>query len=161
MSPLTYSLILCSHILNFTNLLHLDSNNPLCRHINTILQKGFSVHYEIAKAHQHIYLCISFPLNHDTCHMYICCILCLSPAPGHHGEFKAEVPLLLHHTPLGSTTRDSSPPTPPEPYCILALSASVPASSLSFSTSSIILQPVPLDITISAQYSLLLHNFPR
>ena len=90
-------------------------------------------------------------------------VTCLSPDTGHHGEFQAEVPLLLLHPPATPSDTTSSPAahTQLEPYCTLTLSASVPPSTVSFSTSSILLQPVPLDITISAQYSLLLHNFPR
>lgn len=68
--------------------------------------------------------------------------------PGHHGEFQAEIPLFLN----GNMT---------QPYSSLTLTASVPVGRITVSTKCIALPPVPLGLTISAQYTLLVQDFPK
>lgn len=67
---------------------------------------------------------------------------------GHHGDFLAEIPLLLNDNVI-------------QPYSSVTLTASVPVGRITMSTKRIVLSPVPLDITLSAQYTLLVQDFPR
>ena len=67
---------------------------------------------------------------------------------GHHGEFQAEIPLLLN----GNMT---------QPYSSLTLTANVPVGRITLSPKCIALAPVPLDLTMTAQYTLLVQDFPK
>ena len=68
--------------------------------------------------------------------------------PAHHGSFTASVPLIVN----GNLAY---------PYRTLSLAAEVPTGRITVSPSHIVVQPVPLGVTLTAQFMVSIQGFSR
>ena len=75
------------------------------------------------------------------------CLSPLSPA-AHHGSFSASVPLIVN----GNIAC---------PYRTLSLAAEVPTGRITVSPSHIVVQPVPLGVTLTAQFIVSVQGFSK
>ena len=75
---------------------------------------------------------------------------CLSPLPpaAHHGSFSASVSLIVN----GNLAC---------PYRTLSLAAEVPTGRITVSPSHIVVQPVPLGVTLTAQFIVSVQGFTK
>lgn len=69
-----------------------------------------------------------------------------SQTPGHHGNFSASIPLIVNQNVA-------------QPYRLLELSAEVLPGTISVNPAHVVLQPVPLEVSLSAQFYVSVQNF--